>query len=84
MEKMKHIKLTEENFDKIAPRLKPFLKNYCNYCGEKITGKTYGFLSRSVTACKSLLCLTLAVSDLKEIKKIDRKRQTAQIKPKTK
>lgn len=70
---MEEIKLNKENFEKIAPELKPWLKDHCNYCGEKITKKTFGFLSKNITCCKSELCLFLAMDDKEEIEKLKTK-----------
>lgn len=65
---MEKIIISKDVFDKVAPHIKPYLKDNCNYCGEKITRDSFGLISRDTTCCNSLLCLSQAVMDEDELK----------------
>ena len=64
---MQQITLSKEVFDEMKPLLKPYIKDHCNYCGDEITKDTFGFLSRDITSCGNLLCLSHAITDGDEI-----------------
>jgi len=66
---MEEIQIDKKVFDDLAPMLKPYLKEHCNYCGCKITKETFGLLSREITCCKSMVCLINAIDDMEELTK---------------
>lgn len=60
---MKNVTISKEIFDILMPKLKPHIKDNCKYCGEKITRENFGFLSKDITCCKSILCITESVAE---------------------
>ena len=56
--------IDKEVFDRIAPLLKPHIKDCCDYCGCKITRDTFGLLDRDITCCQNMICLIEAINDL--------------------
>jgi len=67
---MEQITLDKSVFDEIKPLLEPYIKDHCNYCGIKITKKTFGLLSREITCCSNMVCLIQAIEDMEEMKKL--------------
>ncbi len=65
---MINITVSKDAFDDIAPMLKPYLKDHCNYCGRKIKKDTFGILAKQITCCDNMVCLSQAIVDMEEIK----------------
>ena len=63
------IKLNKEKFEEMKKVLSPYIKDRCNYCGEKITKDNFGLLAKHITSCKSIFCMTHSIEDLDEIQK---------------
>lgn len=70
---MEKITISKDVFDDIAPYLKPYMKDYCNYCGRKITKDSFGLLSREITTCNSIICLAEAILDEDELNSVNEK-----------
>jgi len=64
---MKNIKISKEIFDKLIPHLKPHMKDNCKYCGVKITRDNFGLLSKDITCCNSILCITESVAEEEDV-----------------
>lgn len=54
-----------EILKKVIPK---YLKKYCSFCGDKITKKNFGFVSKDKTSCNNLLCLTMAINKFEKRK----------------
>ena len=65
---MENITISKELFDEIMPHLKLHIKDFCKYCGEKITRENFGLISKDITCCNSILCITESVAEEDSLK----------------
>jgi len=72
-DEMQMIQIDEESFDKLKEILGEKIKDKCDFCGEKITGKNFGLLSYDYTVCNSLLCLAEYFDKIEELKSEEKK-----------
>ena len=66
---MEEIQIDKESFEYLAPMLRPYLKEHCNYCGCKITKDTFGLLAKEITCCGNIVCLTQSIGDMDKLTK---------------
>ena len=57
------LKITSENYEQLKYKLKPHLKENCKYCNIKIDKETFGYLSREITCCRNMICISQAVGE---------------------
>ena len=66
-EEFEEIELPKDKFEEIKELMNPYIKDHCNYCGIKIDKTSFGFLSRDITSCNNIICLTQAIEDKENI-----------------
>ncbi len=50
-------------FNILKEKLKPLIKDNCDFCKVKVTKDNFGYVDRDVTCCKSILCLIEKISE---------------------
>lgn len=55
---MDKIIISSDVFDEIKEACKPHVKDNCKYCGCKIDKNSFGLLTKDITCCKSMVCIT--------------------------
>ena len=62
-QKMSYITISKDVFNTFKKEmLREYIKDNCDFCGEKITKDNFGLLTRDVTCCNSTFCLVIAIN----------------------
>lgn len=57
------ITINKNMFNILKEKLKPLIKDNCDFCKVKVTKDNFGYVDRDVTCCKSILCLIEKISE---------------------
>ena len=61
--KIDAITIDKSAFDILKEALGDKIKDKCDFCEEKITKDNFGYISKDITSCKNIFCLTQAVKE---------------------